>query len=126
MAMVHNARKFNDGYSMIEIMFGLGLLMIIVLAANGQMFKIMKQAHKVTELGRQDSSFRGFGQRFMFDLQQADVALSFQRLPIPLSGCSVDNGKPKPGACVFQMNGKKLIPSTTAFGATKAIEFFSD
>ncbi|WP_141734216.1 hypothetical protein [Oligoflexus tunisiensis] len=124
--MAHRARKNEAGYSLLEIMFGLGLLAIVVMVANGQMFHIMKQARKVTDMGKQDSSFRGFGQRFMFDLQLADVALSFQRLPIPLTGCDSAGGKLKPGPCVYRMDGKKLVASSTKLGNARAIEFFSD
>ncbi len=122
---VHTAKK-EDGFSLIEVMFGLGILLIVVLAANGQMMKIVKQAKKAADLGKQDSSFRGFGQRFMFDLQQADVALSFQRLPIPVSGCDLVGSALKPGPCVYQLKDKKLEPAKAKFDKARAIEFFSD
>lgn len=116
----------RNGYSLVEVMMGLAILAAIILAANGHMVKIMQQASKVSALGRVDTSFRGFGQRLMFDLQLADVALSFQRLPIPLSGCANTTGKLKPGPCVYQLKDKLLIPPNSSWTSAKAVEFFRD
>lgn len=116
-------KNTERGFSLMEVIIGVALLMIIGIGATTALNQYMKHSSRITMYGQQDTAFRSFAGEFNSLLKNSNVAPHFQRFPIPVSGCSLN------GPCVQKLNIASQAfeaASTTDFGGATAIEFFSD
>lgn len=127
------------GFTLTEIMMAAAITVLLIMGAQVFLNKTLKRAKLLENSGKTDTSFRSFGQKLIFDLQAADTAIYFQRLPIPVSGCDSKSGFIKDGPCVYETldspsadDPKKSIkilrPSSliSKLGSIKTMDFYAD
>lgn len=114
------------GFTLIEMLFAVAIMAVLAVAALGFFENFNQQARKTTELGRADSAFRSFGQKFLGQLQAADAAVAFQRLPVPVGGCG--NGDDQDGPCLLKLDAEeKLVAAESSLvGNATSVDFFAD
>ncbi len=113
----------EKGFTLTEMLIAVALLMVMAIGATSALNRYMKQADRITKFGAQDSAFRSFAHEFNSLLKNSNVALFFQRLPIPTTGCGLS------GPCVMKLHvdqQKFEAVNSTDFNGADAIEFFSD
>lgn len=129
----------ESGFTLTEMMVALALTGVVLAGAFGFLNRVLKHAKIMNYNASIDTSFRSFGQQLIFQLQAADAAVHFQRLPIPLSDCDSRDGFIKDGPCLYELLDlpsskdpnkmiKKLRPSTLTnkLAPAQAIEFYAD
>lgn len=112
----------NKGFTLVEVLIGI-LIMGVLMAGLSSMFdSTLKKKKKLKEQALFDNSFKGFGQRFQHLLKGADVATSFQLLPVRYKDCTGD------GPCFFTMDagGKIGTMAKSMLGGLNGINFFKD
>lgn len=114
------------GFTLIEMLFAVAIMAVLAVAALGFFENFNQQARKTTELGRADSAFRSFGQKFLGQLQAADAAVAFQRLPVPVGGCG--NGDDQDGPCLLKLDAQERLVAaeSSLVGNATSVDFFAD
>lgn len=112
----------SRGFTLVEMLFAVAIVGFLGLAALGFFEGFSKQARVATDLGKMDGAFRSFGQKFQNQLQSADAAQAFQRLPVPVGGCGAD------GPCVLKLDASnKLVAANASLvGGVTWVDFFAD
>lgn len=109
-------------FTLIETLFGVAIFAILVVGSIGFLQQFLEKSKQINSLARADGPFRSFGQKFATQLRGADVALAFQRQPVPTDGCGLE------GPCLLKLDEhEKLLPAgASQVGGATTINFFSD
>lgn len=75
--------KNQAGFSMIEVMFAVGLLAMVLYSFYKLPVMFKHNESKVVSIVTKDRLFKGFSQGFIEVAERSDVAMRFQNLPIP-------------------------------------------
>lgn len=112
----------NKGFTLIEALIGIVVLAVLMLGLTSVFDETLKKKKKLKEKSLFDNSFKGFGQQFQYLLKGADVATSFQMLPVKFKSCKSD------GPCFFSMDnkGRRSDLKRSHLGGLRGLNFFKD
>lgn len=101
---------------------GVVIFGILMLGLTSMFDSNLKKQKKLRDKTQFDNSFKGFGQRLQHLLKGADVATSFQLLPIRYKACDSN------GPCFFTMDSKGTMGNVkkSEIGNLAGINFFRD
>ena len=121
----------NQGFSLTEIMIGAAVSVVIAFGVYQGLQLFQSTSKKIEATSATTTEIQQAGSYFSQFAESAAIALRFQHLPIPISGCATDS------PCIRQLVKNELQPVSpeglsllsalkSSNGKVNSIEFFKD